>query len=90
MRKIDWQPWQDAAIRDGRTKWPLTSLVDIGEICGVSAYAVLRRAHVIGVATATPPAPPRVEVRVEPLPPGDPVSWDAITRGTSLAGEAYR
>jgi hypothetical protein len=59
----------------------------------VGRNAVIERARRLGlpplthVKTATRPAPERVD-RL-PLPPGHPVSWQAITAHTSLDGEPY-
>lgn len=65
----------------------------IAAALGISRWTAIERGRRIGARK--PPAPPRAasmpraEPGREPLPPGHPVSWGAITAGTLLDGAQY-
>lgn len=59
---------------------------------GISRWAAIERAKLIGAHLPLPPRPPRPQPGAcnrEPLPAGHPVTWQALTAGTLLAGTAY-
>jgi hypothetical protein len=63
----------------------------IAAAMGIPRSAALGRGYRIGArAPAREPAPPRPDPHRDPLPPGDPVSWGALTDGTALHNAAYR
>ncbi|WP_158746063.1 hypothetical protein [Acidisphaera sp. L21] len=59
----------------------------------VGRNAVIERARRLGLPPLTriqPPPRATVErVDRQPLPPGHPICWQAITNGTSIEGEPY-
>lgn len=59
----------------------------------VGRNAAIERARRLGLTplTRVRPARPMAVERIDrnPLPPGHPISWQAITDRTSLAGERY-
>jgi hypothetical protein len=87
-----WTQQQDATILDGRengvTWHALAAVLKVGR------NAVVERGRRLGIkphAQATPAPEPEPARRHDrgALPPGDPVSWAAITAGTTLEGEGY-
>ncbi|MBV9537429.1 MAG: AsnC family protein [Acidisphaera sp.] len=98
---IQWSPSMDETIisaRDARVSWD-----DIARAFGVSRNSVVTRGRQLGFGRTPlpfgPPRPPRATrpkrqkppsfTDRPPLPAGHPVSWDAITAGTALAGRRY-
>jgi hypothetical protein len=91
--KLTWTAATDQQIlrrRAGGVSWDM-----IAAALGITRWAAIERGHHIGAQLqrarlpvpeddATAPDPAR-----EPLPPGHPISWDAVTAGTSLAGTSY-
>ena len=64
----------------------------IATMLGISRWAAIERGRLVGAHKPQPPAGPRgpaAESGREPLPPGHPASWGAITAGTLLDGAAY-
>ncbi len=59
----------------------------------IGRNAAIERARRLGLQPVTriqpPPRPPAERTDRPALPPGHPLSWQAITAGTCLAGEAY-
>lgn len=73
---------------------------DIGKFLGCAHQTIIYRAELlygkdfVRVHMRTAPAPKHEPLRTArpdgyPLPPGHPVTWGAITRGTCLEGSAY-
>jgi hypothetical protein len=57
---------------------------------GLSRWTVIERARRLGVRLRQARfAPPALDLDRPCLPPGDPMSWGAITRGTVLDGVPY-
>ncbi|MCW3477671.1 AsnC family protein [Limobrevibacterium gyesilva] len=87
-----WTPPQDARIR--RLRGEGASWDAIAAALDVSRNAAIERGRRLG-ARLPPPvqrraaaAEPQDPAR-EPLPPGHPAAWDAITAGTAFAGTPY-
>ncbi len=62
----------------------------IAAVLGISRWAAIERGRKLGASK--PPAPHAAPADAglrEPLPAGHPVSWGAITAGTTLHGAAY-
>jgi hypothetical protein len=91
--KLPWTAAMDTQLRrlrgDGAT-WDA-----IAAALGLNRHAVIERGRRIGARL-----PPRSQVAAaraawlqdrtrEPLPAGHPVSWDALTAGSVLAGQSY-
>ena len=87
---IKWTEYRDDIIRDGRENG--TTWDGIAAQLGFTRYAIIERAKAIGVWEMVARATPQkaAERSYEPLPPGHPASWGAITRGTWLDGAEYR
>jgi hypothetical protein len=83
--------WTDAkddrirSLRIGGATWDA-----VASALGLTRWTVIERARRLGVRlrlAQLPPASPDPERAC--LPPGDPVSWGAITQGTLLEGQPY-
>lgn len=93
--KRPWTQAQDETIR--RTRRDGATWDAIATALGTSRNAVIERGRRIGARRAPPPpADPAADAQAalrdparEPMPPGHPVAWGAITAGTSLDGHAY-
>lgn len=87
-KKLPWTDAQDAQIRRLRAEganWDC-----IAALLGLTRWAVIERGRRIGARL--PPAdfiPPPENPNRDPLPPGHPRSWGAITAGTVLADQPY-
>ena len=88
---IIWTKITDAFLLEGRERglpWEA-----IATELRIGRNAAIERARRLGLPPSTriqPPPPPVVERVDRPaLPPGHPLSWQTITAGTVLAGEAY-
>jgi hypothetical protein len=86
-RKIHWRPETDATIRRMRTE--RASWRAIASALGCSRWTAIERGRHINALIGD--APPIAIARTdrETMPPGHPVSWDAICAGTCLAGTPY-
>ena len=89
--QIVWTAGSDARLLQGRAEGlPWQALAD--EL-RVGRNAAIERARRLGLLPSTrvqPPPSPAVERVDRPaLPPGHPLSWQAITADTALAGEPY-
>ncbi|HEX3349926.1 MAG TPA: AsnC family protein [Acetobacteraceae bacterium] len=94
---ITWSPELDYALR--RMRLDGVSWDNIAHAFGVSRNSAFTRGRCLGfgnnplpMPAAPRPALPAVRVPVidrPPLPPGDPVTWGAITDGTLLEGATY-
>lgn len=90
--KLLWTESRDARIR--RLRHEGATWDAIATSLGVSRNAALERGRHIGAQLPPPPPPPEPDIEPldsgrEPLPPGHPVTWGAITAGTSLASQPY-
>ncbi len=86
--KRHWTEAQDTQIKRLRAEG--ASWEVIGTTLGMSRFAVMDRGRIIGAQR--PPlefTPPPEDPGREPLPPGHPRSWGAITQGSVLEGEPY-
>ena len=88
---IVWTKDIDARLLQGRAEGlPWQAIA--GEL-RVGRNAAIERARRLGLAPSTriQPAPSPIVERVDrpALPPGHPLSWQAITADTALAGEPY-
>lgn len=63
----------------------------IAALMGISRWSAIERGNQVGARKPELPqgAADSGDSGRPPLPPGDPVSWGAITAGTVLAGAAY-
>jgi hypothetical protein len=86
--RLAWTPCADTEIR--RLRAHGASWDRIAASLGVSRWSAIERGRAIG-APPPPPRPPAAASAAErePLPPGHPVSWGAITAGTQAAGTPY-
>jgi hypothetical protein len=87
-KKLEWTDAQDLIIRRMRVEG--STWDTISAVLGISRYTTIQRGRRIGAEG--PPAdfsPPPEDPHREPLPPGHPRSWGAITRGTLLEGTPY-
>ena len=86
--KINWTAAQDITLRRLRIEGATWDAV--AKALGLTRWTVIERARRLGVRMRLPR---EIPVIVDPdrpcLPPGDPVSWGAITRGTLLDGVPY-
>jgi hypothetical protein len=87
-RRIVWTDAQDTQIRRLRAEG--ASWDTIAATLGFTRWTVIERGHRIG-ASRPPPEhrPPPEDPARDPLPPGHPRSWAAITAGTVLQGVPY-
>jgi hypothetical protein len=74
-------------MRASRQSWEA-----IESALGLSHWTIAERGRSIGAALPAPDPdePDPIDLTRDPLPPGHPESWGAITAGTCLAGAAYR
>ncbi len=84
-----WTPAQDEILRTHRTN--RQSWSSIAHSLGTTPDVARERARAIGIRRATAPHTTAVHESAadpdrEPLPPGHPVSWSALTEGTLLDG----
>lgn len=86
-RKLAWTEAQDVQIR--RLRLEGASWDAIAASVGLNRWAVIERGRRIGARRPPPDCPPPQDAAREPLPPGHPISWNAITAGTVLEGSAY-
>ncbi|HVC63301.1 MAG TPA: AsnC family protein [Acetobacteraceae bacterium] len=87
-RNLAWTDAQDTQIR--RRRGEGANWEAIAADLALTLWAVTERGRRIGASR--PPAefvPAGEDPQREPLPAGHPTSWDAITAGTVLEGEAY-
>lgn len=84
---IHWTDTIDTAIRRMRASHRM-SLDAIGEQLGLHRETIRTRARELGIDKPVPPEE-HTDGRRHALPPGHPISWDAITKGTLLDGLAY-
>lgn len=88
--KIEWTEQRDdllTALRAEGATWD-----GIAARMRVSRWAVLERGKHLGIWRPAPAATVKPATRAmdsDPLPPGHPVSWGAITAGTWLSGQPY-
>lgn len=84
-------PEADATIHRMRAQG--TTWAKIAAAIGCSQFMAIQRGKQIGAYTeraAPPPPPEMIEHNArEPLPAGHPLSWTAITAGTTLEGARY-
>ena len=87
-KKLTWTEAQDSQIRRLRAEG--ASWDAIAAALGFTRWAIIERGRRIG-AQAPPRefVPPPEDPRRDPLPPGHPRSWGAITDGTLLEGSPY-
>lgn len=83
---LDWTEAQDEMIRAMR--WDRANWSAIAAAVGRHSNTVSQRGFRIGAICGEPPVtvPGRDP---EPLPPGHPLTWGAITAGSCLDGIAY-
>jgi hypothetical protein len=87
-RRIVWTDAQDTQIRRLRAEG--ASWDTIAATLGFTRWTVIERGHRIGASRPPPEAtPPPEDPARDPLPPGHPRSWAAITAGTVLEGVPY-
>ena len=94
MKKLQWTKEKDRTIKELREvsgfSWDL-----IADRLGLARSAVIERARVLGISDALPRKISTSSDGVNsddnrmPLPPGDPISWGAITKDTSLEGIGF-
>lgn len=87
-RKIEWTAAQDMQIRRMRAEGATWD--GIAAVLGVTRWTAIERGRRIGARR--PPAdfsPPPDNPMREPLPAGDPRSWDVLIQGTLLEGTPY-
>lgn len=88
-----WTPPEDARLRRLRAEG--TTWDGIALDLGLGRSAVIERGRRLDARLPTPCqaaeklARDLLDPRRPPMPPGDPVSWGAITDATWLAGEPY-
>lgn len=89
--KMEWSAAQDAELR--RLRAACVTWDEVAVRMGIGRNTGIERARRIGIQKrgAVQPPPPVVVEAIDrrPRPAGHPDSWDAITRGTVLEGEAY-
>ena len=86
--KFNWSEPQDSLLRRMRAQG--ASWDDIATVFGVSRWTAIERGRRIGARVPPPQYVPEPEdPDREPMPPGDPRSWNAINAGTVLEGEPY-
>lgn len=89
-RPTTWTPAADAKIRQMRGDG--ATLREIARHFGIARCTVSVRVRALGlpiIDRAKPTSPrPKYDTR-EPLPAGHPISWDLVTRWTSMAGCRY-
>jgi DNA-binding XRE family transcriptional regulator len=87
-QKLPWTEAQDLRLKRLRAEGVTWDA--IAAILGVSRYTAIERGRKIG-ARRPPPEyrPPPEDPAREPLPPGHPRTWGAITAGTTLEGCPY-
>ena len=85
-RPTTWTPAADAKIRQMRGYG--ASVREIARHFGIARNEVTVRVRALGLPIkqhVKPASPsPKYDTR-EPLPAGHPISWDLVTRGTSMA-----
>ena len=87
-KKLPWTDAQDAQLRRLRAEG--ANWDSIAAFFGVTRWAAIERGRRVGARL--PPAgfiPPPEDPGRDPLPPGHPHSWGAITVGTVLEGVTY-
>lgn len=91
--RIAWTAHQDdqlKTLRAAGARWE-----DVTTQLGLSRTTVISRAHRLGLRLVTPPPEEEGEEPIDcagdrqPLPPGHPITWRAITNDTHLAGADY-
>ncbi len=86
--KLTWNATQDAQIRRLRAEG--VSWDSIAASLAVTRWSAIERGRRLDVPRCPARvAPPRDDRDREPLPPGHPVSWNALTAGTVLDGVPY-
>jgi hypothetical protein len=86
--KKDWTAPQDAQLRRMRTQGATWD--EIAAVLGLGRWTVIERGRHLGVRPPPPDFVPEPEdPEREPMPSGDPRSWDAINAGTVLEGQPY-
>lgn len=87
-KKLIWTEAQDSQIKRLRAEG--ASWDAIAAALGFTRWAIIERGRRIG-AQAPPRefVPPPEDPHRDPLPPGHPRSWGAITAGTVLEGLPY-
>ena len=89
-RPTTWTPAADAKIRQMRGDG--ATLAQIARHFGIANGTVAVRVRALGlpIIERVKPASPRPKCDTRaPLPAGHPISWDLVTRGTSMAGCRY-
>jgi hypothetical protein len=87
-QKLSWTEAQDLRLKRLRSEGVTWDA--IAAILGVSRYTTIERGRKIGARRPPPEYRPAPEdPGREPLPPGHPRSWGAITTGTVLEGCPY-
>lgn len=87
-KKIEWTPAQDMQTKRLRAEGATWDT--IAGALGVTRWTAIERGRRIGARQ--PPAdfvPAADSPLREPLPAGDPRTWDVLIRGTSLEGMPY-
>jgi hypothetical protein len=92
-------PWTEAELTTivrMRSAEPPAPWDRIARAIGLSRWTVIEKGYTLGFRKrqAAPhreavPVAPVVERDPEPLPPGHPLSWGALTAGTVLEGARY-
>lgn len=88
-RALKWTADMDDLIRERRAEGATWD--GIAAELGHARWTTIERAKLIGAHSvrAGARAPAEAARDRDALPPGDPITWGAITRGTILDGEPY-
>jgi len=86
-RKYYWTEGQDIQIRRRRIEG--ASWEAIAAELAMPVQMVADRADRLGISRAVRTSPLLQDPTREPLPPGHPDSWNALTAGTVLQGQPY-
>jgi hypothetical protein len=86
--RIRWTETLDAQLKSLRAAGLTWDAVALEMALG--RYTVIERGRRIGAPKPRPAAPPVMEAADRPArPPGHPQTWELLTDGTVLEGEAY-